>query len=476
MPHLSYLDNAHRALSAAAQIKQELNKLDMTCSFGITTGDVYCGTVGSALRMEYAAIGSVVNMSARLMCKANGGILIDEATFTRLPTTVHDTLKLLDPIKVKGRDEPLQVYAYMSSAGIIQVKEKVVEDHEISAECKEKLLALIEKLTATHSVPPITPNTPAQTPVQTAGQSTQGSLNGIKKWISTRALPTNTDSPKSTPNSNYLKKRFSSSLFFATNTTIIQQIPVFILSGKEGSGRTTVVKWFNKQVSEHNIPIMHVKVAKKDASVPYSVWRKVFALLTTKSHETQLQCMLRLLEEVYASSTPQHMHNAYLVIKNALGVTVPISEAATEHAKGGWLSRKLSPSMKPLTPQQIDDTLLFIFAHVLIVQTRLIVIENIEQADEESLRLLSDLCRINANSAILLTALDWTASECTEDQLNSAWSREFKDTIYKMNNATNIVLNNYTPEEIDQMLCVTLGKNCLQHIFVPFIIRLCIFC
>ena len=112
MPHLSYLDNAHRALSAAAQIRYELNKLDMMCSFGITTGDVYCGTVGSAVRMEYAAIGSVVNMAARLMCKADGGILIDDATYNRLPTNVLEHLKALDPIKVKGRDEPLQVSAY----------------------------------------------------------------------------------------------------------------------------------------------------------------------------------------------------------------------------------------------------------------------------------------------------------------------------------------------------------------------------
>jgi hypothetical protein len=109
MPHLSYLDNAHRALSAAAQIRYELAKHSMACSFGITTGDVYCGTVGSVLRMEYAAIGSVVNMSARLMCKADGGILIDDATYNRLPSNVLESLKALDPIKVKGRDDPLQV-------------------------------------------------------------------------------------------------------------------------------------------------------------------------------------------------------------------------------------------------------------------------------------------------------------------------------------------------------------------------------
>ena len=109
MPHLSYLDNASRGLSAAAQIRRELNQLDMCCSFGITTGDVYCGTVGSAVRMEYAAIGNVVNMAARLMGKANGGILIDDATYSHLPGKWKELVTSLDPIKVKGRDEPLQV-------------------------------------------------------------------------------------------------------------------------------------------------------------------------------------------------------------------------------------------------------------------------------------------------------------------------------------------------------------------------------
>ena len=88
MPNLSYLDNALRALSSAAKIQSELMKLGMTCSFGITTGDVYCGTVGSPKRMEYAAIGSVVNMAARLMCKASGGILIDDATADHLPPSI----------------------------------------------------------------------------------------------------------------------------------------------------------------------------------------------------------------------------------------------------------------------------------------------------------------------------------------------------------------------------------------------------
>jgi len=53
----------------------------MQTSVGITTGDVYCGTVGSYKRMEYAAIACCVNMSARLMGKAKGRLLIGEFCF-----------------------------------------------------------------------------------------------------------------------------------------------------------------------------------------------------------------------------------------------------------------------------------------------------------------------------------------------------------------------------------------------------------
>lgn len=54
----------------------------VSCSIGVTTGKVFCGAVGSHIRREYALIGDVVNLSARLMGKAgDGGILCDLPTF-----------------------------------------------------------------------------------------------------------------------------------------------------------------------------------------------------------------------------------------------------------------------------------------------------------------------------------------------------------------------------------------------------------
>lgn len=37
------------------------------CSIGVTTGDVFYGSVGNSHRSEFAMVGSVVNLAARLM-------------------------------------------------------------------------------------------------------------------------------------------------------------------------------------------------------------------------------------------------------------------------------------------------------------------------------------------------------------------------------------------------------------------------
>jgi hypothetical protein len=84
----------------------------MATSIGITTGVAYCGNVGSSLRKEYAAVGDTVNLSARLMSKAHGRILIDEATYSRLPKYLRKKrLTKFKPMLFKGKDVPMTPYA-----------------------------------------------------------------------------------------------------------------------------------------------------------------------------------------------------------------------------------------------------------------------------------------------------------------------------------------------------------------------------
>jgi hypothetical protein len=266
MPHLAYLDNASRALSAAARIRSQLGDLHMVCSFGITTGDVYCGTVGSALRMEYAAIGSVVNMAARLMCKAHGGILIDDATHARLAPDLKGLTKALDPIKVKGREEPLPVFSY-DSIEMVHVKEKVVEDHEISAACREALLHLVAQLNVSDDV------SYRSSPVKAQGsaKSMLGWLNGSEKSVASHS--------------------------------VAPSLRLVIIKGKEGSGRTTAVRWLEHKARNQRIPAFTVRGSRKDSMNEFFLWKRLFQLMVPKnifvSNAAQRAYVKTLLDEIY---------------------------------------------------------------------------------------------------------------------------------------------------------------------------------
>ena len=76
------------------------------------TGIVYCGTVGNETRREYAVVGDVVNLSARLMSKAHGEILLDEKTYSRLPEIIHKKLKKQPLMVVKGKDKAIVTYLF----------------------------------------------------------------------------------------------------------------------------------------------------------------------------------------------------------------------------------------------------------------------------------------------------------------------------------------------------------------------------
>eukprot|EP00596_Hydrurales_sp_CCMP1899_P000490 CAMPEP_0119052624 /NCGR_PEP_ID=MMETSP1177-20130426/73860_1 /TAXON_ID=2985 /ORGANISM="Ochromonas sp, Strain CCMP1899" /LENGTH=531 /DNA_ID=CAMNT_0007032261 /DNA_START=284 /DNA_END=1876 /DNA_ORIENTATION=+ len=115
VPTATYHDDCRRALAASVRIRSKLLDMKMPCSSGITTGVVYCGTVGNTLRREYTAVGDVVNLAARLMSKAKGEILMDENTYGRLSEEVRKKLKKQLPMVVKGKAKPINSYLFDST-------------------------------------------------------------------------------------------------------------------------------------------------------------------------------------------------------------------------------------------------------------------------------------------------------------------------------------------------------------------------
>jgi len=144
MPPFSPHDNDPvRAVLAGIDIAHKLPDLGIGVYIGITSGTAYSGFVGSQTRREMCAMGSIVNMSARLMCKAGlNEIWVDEDTRDACRLMVRfDTLK---PVAVKGRDAPLNVFRALHV--------------QSSGEIRQKVLKLVKKHQNVESLPPALEN------------------------------------------------------------------------------------------------------------------------------------------------------------------------------------------------------------------------------------------------------------------------------------------------------------------------------
>ncbi|MEA3208312.1 MAG: hypothetical protein QOE70_1369 [Chthoniobacter sp.] len=108
LPPLAHEDDAFRGIQAAQTIQARLRELGVRSAIGVTTGRIFCGTVGSEHRRQYALIGDTVNLAARLMQAAPGDILCDAATFSAVGRKIR--FEALAPLPVKARAEPVEVF------------------------------------------------------------------------------------------------------------------------------------------------------------------------------------------------------------------------------------------------------------------------------------------------------------------------------------------------------------------------------
>ena len=89
------------------------NGFRLNLGIGISTGKVFSGVLGSVRKKEFTSIGMAVNIAARLQGLAREGeVLITEDTLVRLPHTIIS--RPLDPMPVKGVDEPIRIYSVQS--------------------------------------------------------------------------------------------------------------------------------------------------------------------------------------------------------------------------------------------------------------------------------------------------------------------------------------------------------------------------
>jgi len=118
LPPFAHEDDPARGVQAALMIRKELTNLQVRSYIGITTGRIFCGSVGNDSRREYTIIGNAVNLSARLMSAAASQfmlidkhgipILCDRMTYDSAKDVIE--FESLPPQQVKGRVGPVTVF------------------------------------------------------------------------------------------------------------------------------------------------------------------------------------------------------------------------------------------------------------------------------------------------------------------------------------------------------------------------------
>jgi adenylate cyclase len=115
-------DHAERAVRAALRMRVALVEFnreqaeaempELSVGFGVATGEMVAGNVGSSRKLEYTVIGDPVNLAARLqeLTPELGADILLSAETARLADRVA-RLRSLGEIRVRGRAEPVEVYA-----------------------------------------------------------------------------------------------------------------------------------------------------------------------------------------------------------------------------------------------------------------------------------------------------------------------------------------------------------------------------
>ena len=90
---------------------------------GISTGPSIVGNTGSSIRMNYSVIGDAVNLGARLEAETrrqDTPILLPQATYDLIQNEI--ACKMIDTIRVKGKEEEITIYAPLIDGKVQKLK------------------------------------------------------------------------------------------------------------------------------------------------------------------------------------------------------------------------------------------------------------------------------------------------------------------------------------------------------------------
>jgi adenylate cyclase len=96
---------------------------DLAIGIGVHVGEVVVGAMGSRERKDFTVLGDNVNLSARLCSNAAAGqTLVSRDVVDDLPKKFAQTAKPLEPIFVKGKSKPIEIFGIYKTAAAVVAK------------------------------------------------------------------------------------------------------------------------------------------------------------------------------------------------------------------------------------------------------------------------------------------------------------------------------------------------------------------
>lgn len=122
---ISYHDSARRAVDAAIEMRIKLSEINVRrelegeepIDIGVSlhTGECIVGNIGTQQKMEYTAVGDVVNITSRLEelnKEFKTHVIITEATYQHVADFVK--VQPLPEVQIRGRSESIKIYEVLS--------------------------------------------------------------------------------------------------------------------------------------------------------------------------------------------------------------------------------------------------------------------------------------------------------------------------------------------------------------------------
>ena len=353
VPHFSYPNNCSRALACILSIGCVAKLMGHVISVGTTVGTCCCTSLGSKSRRDYVIIGCSVNLSARLMSKAKGKILVDKKFYNQLPISSKKLMSKVDDLSLKGVSGPVSAYSMAQLHDIeLSLSDDLVSKRTILRRALANYLsASIDKLLPTAS------HMSSQASFKMANNSVR-IVDGVRN---------------------------ESNLPPPVSSKVENPLSIFLL-GPSGSGKSTAANFLIQAAVKRKIKYYRLVLRNGDEIKTYG-------------------SIVKLIEDLIGV---EHFHNP-TDRENAFRNTCQkvfdksMVEPSVSSLNHFYENHKTTEKTTALSSGSIDSVLYSIVSFFLKLAPSILVIENSEFCDEPSWRILSSIMKSKLKMLILAT-------------------------------------------------------------------------